>query len=54
MSYNGSLDFGLLGDYDAMPDMDFVQAAIEETIAELLAAARDGSRPPPGANGRLG
>jgi WS/DGAT/MGAT family acyltransferase len=40
MSYNGSLDFGLLGDYDAMPDLEFVAAAIEETADELLAAAR--------------
>ena len=22
MSYNGGMDFGLLGDYDAMPDLD--------------------------------
>ena len=41
MSYNGSLDFGLLGDYDAMPDMDFVAEAIAETTAELLTAARE-------------
>src|SRR5215213_1710408 len=47
MSYNGSLDFGLLGDYDAMPDMDFVAEAIEETTAELLAAARGGNGGPP-------
>jgi diacylglycerol O-acyltransferase len=46
MSYNGSLDFGLLGDYDAMPDMDFVAAAIEETTDELLAAARNGASSP--------
>jgi diacylglycerol O-acyltransferase / wax synthase len=46
MSYNGSLDFGLLGDYDAMPDMDFVAAAIEETTDELLAAARSGASSP--------
>jgi WS/DGAT/MGAT family acyltransferase len=47
MSYNGSLDFGLLGDYDAMPDMDFVADAIEETTAELLAAARGSNGGPP-------
>jgi diacylglycerol O-acyltransferase / wax synthase len=45
MSYNGSLDFGLLGDFDAMPDMDFVAAAIEETTDELLDAARGVSTP---------
>ncbi len=44
MSYNGSLDFGLLGDYDAMPDMDFVAAAIEETTDELLARRRGRAR----------
>jgi len=44
MSYNGSLDFGLLGDFDAMPDMDFVAAAIEETTDELLAAASSPKR----------
>ena len=52
MSYNGSLDFGLLGDFDAMPDMDFVAAAIEESTAELLRAAREEGAPPPGSNGR--
>jgi WS/DGAT/MGAT family acyltransferase len=51
MSYNGQLRFGLLGDYDAMPDMDFVKSAIEETTAELLAAAREASSPPPDGNG---
>jgi diacylglycerol O-acyltransferase len=39
MSYNGSLDFGLLGDYDAVPDLELVAAAIEETTDELLEAA---------------
>jgi diacylglycerol O-acyltransferase len=42
MSYNGSLDFGLLGDFDAMPDMDFVAEAIEEATSELLVIARGG------------
>ena len=40
MSYNGSLDYGLLGDYDAMGDIDVVADGIEQTLAELLAAAR--------------
>jgi diacylglycerol O-acyltransferase len=52
MSYNGSLDFGLLGDYDAMPDMDFVADAIEETTAELLAAARGDDQGPVNTPGR--
>jgi diacylglycerol O-acyltransferase len=40
MSYNGALDYGLLGDYDAMPDLDLVADGIESSLAELLAAAR--------------
>jgi diacylglycerol O-acyltransferase / wax synthase len=40
MSYNGKVDFGLLGDYDAMPDIDVLGELIEESLAELLAAAR--------------
>jgi diacylglycerol O-acyltransferase len=43
MSYNGNVDFGLLGDYDAMPDIDFVADALEEALAELLDAARAGA-----------
>ena len=39
MSYNGKVDFGLLGDYDAMPDLDRVAELIEESIDELLEAA---------------
>jgi diacylglycerol O-acyltransferase / wax synthase len=40
MSYNGKVTFGLLGDYDAMPDIDVLGELIEESLAELLAAAR--------------
>jgi diacylglycerol O-acyltransferase len=40
MSYNGSLDFGLLADYDAMPDVAIVAEGIDRAVAELLAAAR--------------
>jgi diacylglycerol O-acyltransferase len=43
MSYNGKVDFGLLGDYDAMPDLDFVGRSIKESLGELLQAA--GARP---------
>ena len=42
MSYNGGLDYGLLGDYDAMPDISVVADGIETALAELLAAARGG------------
>ncbi len=41
MSYNGGMDFGLLGDYDAMPDLEAFGEAIQESLEELLAAARD-------------
>ena len=40
MSYNGKVDFGLLADYDAMPDLDAFASHLEESLAELLAAAR--------------
>jgi diacylglycerol O-acyltransferase / wax synthase len=39
MSYNGKLVFSLLGDYDAMPDIDLVGAYVEESLEELLTAA---------------
>ena len=48
MSYNGRLSFGLLADYDALPDVEFIAAAIEDARDELLAAARKQS----GASGR--
>jgi diacylglycerol O-acyltransferase len=37
MSYNGAMNFGLLGDYDAMFDLDDFGAAIEASLAELVA-----------------
>jgi diacylglycerol O-acyltransferase / wax synthase len=40
MSYNGQMNFGLLGDLDAMPDLDVVGEAIEASLAELVALAR--------------
>src|SRR5262245_8238284 len=39
MSYNGGMDFGLLGDYDAMPDLDDLGEMLMEARDELLAAA---------------
>jgi WS/DGAT/MGAT family acyltransferase len=41
MSYNGTVDFGLLADYDAMPDVSEIGAAIRTSLDELLDAARD-------------
>src|SRR3954468_11238674 len=39
MSYNGTMNFGLLADYDALPDIEYVGEAIEASIAELVALA---------------
>jgi len=50
MSYNGKLDFSLLGDYDAMPDIDLVGEYVEEALEELLVAA--GRPPSPNNRGR--
>jgi diacylglycerol O-acyltransferase / wax synthase len=47
MSYNGSLDFGLLADYDALPDVDLIAEGIERALSELLAAARQTPREGP-------
>jgi diacylglycerol O-acyltransferase / wax synthase len=40
MSYNGKVDFGLLADYDAMPDLEDFGHMLEESLAELLDVAR--------------
>jgi hypothetical protein len=40
MSYNGQMNFGLLGDYDAMPDISVVGDAIESSLAELMTLAQ--------------
>ncbi len=47
MSYNGKLDFGLLGDYDAMPDLQRLAGFFEESLAELVEAARKAAPPAP-------
>ncbi len=44
MSYNGSLDFGLIGDYDAMPDLELVELGIAEALAEYVALAAGATR----------
>jgi diacylglycerol O-acyltransferase / wax synthase len=45
MSYNGKVDFGLLADYDAMPDVDSIGRLIQECLQELLEIARADTRP---------
>jgi WS/DGAT/MGAT family acyltransferase len=44
MSYNGRLNFGLLGDFDAMADLYLVAQGIRDSIDELRAAAGLGRR----------
>ena len=39
VSYNGMLEFGLIADADAVPDLDDLGDAIENAVAELLEAA---------------
>jgi WS/DGAT/MGAT family acyltransferase len=42
MSYDGHVDFGLIGDFDALPDLDALASDLEASLAELAATA-----PPP-------
>jgi WS/DGAT/MGAT family acyltransferase len=44
MSYHGRMDFGLLGDYDAIPDLEELGAALKDALEELVEAA--GGRKP--------
>jgi hypothetical protein len=43
MSYDGQVNFGLIGDYDGMPDLDQLAGHLEASIGELIEAA--GGRP---------
>jgi hypothetical protein len=38
-SYNGKMSFGLLGDFDAMEDIDIVQQGLVASLRELVDAA---------------
>ena len=40
MSYNGGMDFGLLGDYDAMHDLDAFGEMVDDSLEELVTAAK--------------
>jgi diacylglycerol O-acyltransferase / wax synthase len=51
MSYNGKVDFGLLADYDAMPDLEAFGGYLEDSLAEVRAAARKRSASEARANG---
>jgi WS/DGAT/MGAT family acyltransferase len=39
MSYNGTINFGLVGDYDLMSDLDELAGDLQASLAELAAAA---------------
>jgi WS/DGAT/MGAT family acyltransferase len=39
-SYNGKMSFGLLGDYDALDDLDVLRERLERSLQELVEAAR--------------
>jgi WS/DGAT/MGAT family acyltransferase len=57
MSYNGRLDFGLLGDYDAMSDLDDLALFLEDSLVGLLEEARRRAKPgreAPAGDGRTG
>jgi diacylglycerol O-acyltransferase / wax synthase len=41
MSYNGQMNFGLLGDFDALPDIDTIGENIAEELANLVSLARE-------------
>ncbi len=48
MSYNGQMNFGLLGDFDALPDIESIGASIADELAGLVALAQgDSSSTPP-------
>ena len=52
MSYNGKVHFGLLGDYDAMGDLETFGNHLEYSLAELLkAASKKSSKSAAGSNG---
>ena len=39
MSYDGEVNFGLLADYDSLPDVEDLSAGISDALAELVALA---------------
>jgi diacylglycerol O-acyltransferase / wax synthase len=41
MSYNGQMNFGLLGDFDALPDIDEISANISAELETLLSLAHE-------------
>jgi hypothetical protein len=45
MSYNGQLNFGLVGDFDALADLEVLADELRASIDELMAAAGDDHDP---------
>jgi hypothetical protein len=41
MSYNGQMNFGLLGDFDALPDIDEISTNIAAELQTLVSLARE-------------
>jgi diacylglycerol O-acyltransferase len=41
MSYNGQMNFGLLGDFDALPDIDSIGEDIADELANFVSLARE-------------
>jgi len=44
MSYAGEMNFGLLGDFDALPDIDSLGESIKAELAELVELARESNK----------
>ena len=44
MSYNGNVEIGMMGDYDAIADLDEFGEDVRESVAELLEVAGAGRR----------
>jgi diacylglycerol O-acyltransferase len=52
MSYDGQVDFGLVGDYDAMADLDSFALDLEGAMAEAVATAPPAEEDQPSARAR--
>ena len=46
-SYNGQVFFGLVGDRDAVPDLDVLAQCIRESVDELVETATSSTRRAP-------
>jgi hypothetical protein len=46
MSYNGQVNFGLIGDFDAMADLDSFALDLEAATDEAIATAPPAVKPP--------